>query len=134
MGLRYGAVANVAVAVSTLVPGGSVTLAVAVDDAKVPASIGLLNVLRVATPSVTTLTAITVPTGTLAAWRFTLMGFGVFGFSVVSGAKKKLACVDAGTVTPPMLTIFTLGKFVPGTTGPGIPFEGTEPEIARLSI
>src|SRR5688572_6679824 len=118
----YGAT-KVAVAVSTLVPGGSVTFAVAVDDASVPASAVLLNVVRVATPSVTTLTASAVPSGTLLACSATVIGFTVFGSTVTSGTLKYVACGVGGTLTPPIETMRTEGEALSGSTFPGKPCE-----------
>jgi hypothetical protein len=87
----YGAAANVAVAVSTLTPGGNVTLAVAVDDARVPVSGVLFTVTRFGKPSVTALTAITVPSGTFVAASLTTTGFGVVGARLMSGTARNAA-------------------------------------------
>jgi hypothetical protein len=71
-----------------LVPGGSVTFAVAVDDPTVPDSGPLAKELRVAMPSVMTPTLITVPNGTFVPCNTTATGFAVAGFTVRSGGLK----------------------------------------------
>lgn len=116
-GHLYGAAENVGVAVNTLTPGGNVTVAVAVDDASVPVSAVLFTVTRFGKPSVTALTAITVPRGTFVAVRFTTIGFEVVGARVVSGTARNAACGFGGTGAPPMAVIRTVGKPAPGTTG-----------------
>src|SRR5438128_2207563 len=88
---------------------GSVTLAVAVEEASVPLS-GVL-VARVDAPmKPTTVIASVVPTGTFVAAMLTVTGFAVVPGKTTSGAKKAPPGL-AGAATPPTEVICRVGAF-----------------------
>src|SRR6266545_6328177 len=88
---------------------GTVTLAVAVDDASVPLS-GVLVTEVEAPMKPTTVTVSVVPTGTFAAAILTVIGFVVVPGRTTSGAKNEPDGF-AGAATPPSAVVWRVGAF-----------------------
>ena len=103
----------------TLLPDGRLTLALAVDDASVPASAALFTTVGKRTPSVTAVSCTSVPTGTFEAARLTVSGLGVAGSTITSALSKKVPNALVGVATPLTEAILILGK----VSGPGTPLE-----------
>src|SRR5712671_8126456 len=100
-GLALATVRSItAEALTTLMPPGSVTLALAVDELSLPASGPLETVVRAPVAGVS-MTCTIVPTGRLAPSRATVTGFGCDEGTMMSGTPCSEPSGDDGALTPP---------------------------------
>lgn len=97
-------------AVTTLMPPGRVTLALAVDAPSVPASPLLCTVVRPSRGGVRTTWTI-VPSGMLAPSKATVTGFGSEAGTMTSGTDWSEPAGDAGALTPATEAMRRLGEF-----------------------
>lgn len=87
---------------------GIVTLAEAVEEARLPLSVVVAELPAPTSPFTVTVTE--VPTGMLAPVRLTVTGLVVPAGSVISGAVKEPSGV-AGALTPPTEAMRSVGVF-----------------------